>query len=368
MFNIKEGISPAIDFIKAIKPKDKVAIVHGHDPDSICSAAILYKLVKSKVRTAAKLVVSELNSYLTEKTFNKLKKNKPSYTIIVDIPNISVDVITKMRKFSKIMIVDHHIPRGYAKITYVNPRIYDRDSYLPTAYLCYKIYEGFSDPKEIAWVAAIGTLSDMGMKNCLDLFNKIKTEYKDLVDGLKPDDNILVEKSLLWKLTQMVESGMIIRNAAGAIFSLKALIEAKKYKDVINNKTLTRYQKLVESEFQKIEKDFNKNKKIIDSILLFEIKSKLNLKSAFSNYIKRLFDDKILLVYHKDRNYISISLRRGEKIEIDLDSLAKEAIRDIKNASGGGHPTAAGIRVPARQFKKLLENMRLRIKLESMKS
>lgn len=367
MVNIKEIISPAVAFLESIKPKDRIAIVHGHDPDSICSATILYRLIKGEIEVKPELVVSELNSYLTEKTFNKLKKLKPSYIIVVDIPNIAVEIITRMRNFSKVMIVDHHIPKGYAKITYINPRMYDRDVYLPTTYLCYKIYEYFSNPKEITWIAGIGVLGDMGMKNCLDLFDKIKSDYIDLVDGLKPDDDILIEKSLLGKLTQMVESCIAVKNIAGAVFSLKALIEAKKYKDVANNKALIKYHKLVESEFKRIEEDFKKNKKIINGILLYEIKSKLKLKSSFANYLERSFDDKILVVYQKDGNYFSISLRRGKK-EINLDSLAREAVRDIKNASGGGHPTAAGVRVPIRQFKRLVENLRLKIKLESIKS
>lgn len=368
MININELISPATSFIDSIKPKSKIAIVHGHDADSICSAAILYRLIKTEKKTKPILVVSELNSHLKESTLNKLKKIRPNYTIIVDIANIGVEIITKMRNFSKVMIVDHHIPKGYVKITYVNPRIFDRDSYLPATYVCYKIYEDFSSPKDVAWIAGIGTLGDMGLKNCLDLFNKIKSEYKELVDELEPNDEILIEKSLLGKLTQLIDSSMVVKDIAGAVFSLKILIESKKYKDVVNNKTLARNYKLVENEFKKIEKDFNKNKKIINSVLLYELKSKLKLKSAFSNYLERSFDDKIVAVYQKEKDYYSISLRKGKKMETDLDNLAREAVRGITNADGGGHPVAAGIRVPIKQFKKVIENIRLRMKLESIKS
>ncbi len=54
--------------------------------------------------------------------------------------------------------------------------------------------------------------------------------------------------------------------------------------------------------------------------------------------------------------------------QIDLDELAKESIMDIKNSSGGGHPQAAGCRVPIKQFKKFVENMRLKMELESVRS
>jgi single-stranded DNA-specific DHH superfamily exonuclease len=368
MANVKETISPAIVFIETIKPKDKIAIVHGHDSDSICSAAIIYKLIKKLVKADTELVVSELNSILTEKTFSKIKKVNPKYTIIVDIPDISVEILTKLRNASKVLVIDHHMPKGYVKIAYVNPRIYDRESYLPATYLCYKIYEDFFDIKDILWIAGIGTLADMGMKNCLDLFDKIKATDNELVDDFKAVDETLIEKSLLGRLAQMIESSMAVKDVAGSIFSLKILLESKNYKDVLKNKTLLGYYKLLEKEFKKTEDDFNKNKKIIDSVLLYEIKSKLKIKSSFTSYIQKFFDDKVLVIYQKEEKYFNASLREGKNSEIDLDRLARESIRDIKDSRGGGHPQAAGCRVPISQFKRFVENLRLKMKLESARS
>jgi len=365
MVDIKETISPAIAFIESIKPKDKVAIVHGHDSDSICSAAIMYKLIKKLVKADAELVISELNSSLMEKTFGKIKKMNPKHTIVVDIPDISVEILTKLRNLSKVLIVDHHMPKGYVKIVYVNPRIFDRGSYLPATYLCYKIYEDFFDVKDILWIAGIGTLADMGMKNCLDLFDKIKAVNNELVDEFEDVDETLIEKSLLGKLAKMVEGSMAVKNIAGSIFSLKILLESKNYKDALKNRTLLGYYNLMEKEFKKTDDDFNKNKKIIDSILLYEIKSKLKIKSSFVSYKRRFFDDKVLVVYQKEEKYFNISLREGKNLEVDLDKLAKESVRDIKDSMGGGHIRAAGCRVPISQFKRFVENLRLKMKLES---
>jgi len=368
MVNIKETISPAIAFIETIKPKDKVAIVHGHDSDSICSAAIIYKLVKKLVKVDAELIISELNSVLTEKTFSKIKKVNPRYTIIVDISDISVEILTKLRNASKVLVIDHHMPKGYVKIAYVNPRIYDRESYLPATYLCYKIYEDFFDIKDISWIAGIGTLADMGMKNCLDLFDKIKAADNELVDDFKAVDETLIEKSLLGKVVQMVESSMAVKDIVGSIFSLKVLLESKNYKDVLKNKNLQGYYNLMEKEFKKTEDDFKKNKKIINSIILYEIKSKLKIKSSFTSYMRKFFDDKVLVVYQKEGRYFNVSLREGKNSETDLDRLAREGTRDIKDSMGGGHIRAAGCRVPISQFKRFVENLRLKMKLESARS
>jgi single-stranded DNA-specific DHH superfamily exonuclease len=364
MIEMKNLIYPAVSFVNSIKPKSKVVIVHGHDADSICSAAIMYKLIKLERKINSNLLISELNSHLREKTFEKIKRMKPSYVIIVDIANISVEIITKMREFSNVMIIDHHIPKGYVKITYVNPRVFEREIYLPATYVCYKIYEDFSNTKDIAWIAGIGTLGDMGMKNCPDLFNKIKNEYAELVDDFEQKDEILIEKSLLGKLTKTMDSGMVVKDVLGSIFALKVLIGAKKYKDVLNNVTLSKYYKLVDEEFKKIEGDFEKNKKIVGSLVMYEIKSKLKLKSAFSSKVQRLFNDKIIVIYRKEMGYYDISLRKGKNVRTDLDALGKEAALDIDGANGGGHPNAAGMRVPIKYIKHALDNLKIKVRLE----
>ena len=369
MINIdtKELIKPAISFIKSFKQKDRIVIVNGHDADSICSAAIIYKLIKNEKKITPILQVSESNSHLKDETMNKVKKLKPTHIVIVDIANIGVDVITKMRNFSQVMIIDHHVPKGYAKIIYVNPRMFDREIYLPATYLCYKIYEHFSNSKEIVWIAGIGNLGDMGLKNCPDLFNKIKSEYKELVDDFEAKDEILIENSLIGKMTQIIDSGMIVKEKAGSIFALKVLINAKKYKDVMENKTLLNYYKLVKSEFEKTVKDFEKNKKIIDNVVLYEIKSPLKLKSGFASYVVRLFDDKIIAIYQKNGKNFSFSLRKGKNLNVDLDNFGKEVTRGIENADGGGHPNAAGMNVPMKHLKSLIENMRLKTGFSSAK-
>jgi single-stranded DNA-specific DHH superfamily exonuclease len=135
----------------------------------------------------------------------------------------------------------------------------------------------------------------------------------------------------------------------------------------MENKTLLNYYKLVKSEFEKTVKDFEKNKKIIDNVVLYEIKSPLKLKSGFASYVVRLFDDKIIAIYQKNGKNFSFSLRKGKNLNVDLDNFGKEVTRGIENADGGGHPNAAGMNVPMKHLKSLIENMRLKTGFSSAK-
>lgn len=354
---IGETIKSGINFIEWIKPKDRVVIVHGHDLDSVCSAAIIYKLIKNLHKINSQFIISQLNFTIDEKTTKKIKEVKPKFIICVDIPEIRVNVLTELRNLSKILIIDHHLPKGYVKVTYVNPRIYNREIYLPTTYLCYKIYENFFDQKDIAWIAGIGVLADNGIKNCIDLFGKIKTVNKELVNNLEPKDEILLEKSLLGRLTLLLESVRTVDGIKGSLFALDSLVKAKNYKELLEDKKLAKCFDVAESEFKRIEADFYKNKREIKNFILYEIKSRYNLKSQFASYLEKFFPDKILIIYQKSGDFFDLSFRRGKNIETDLDKLARDITKNIPNAVGGGHPDAAGGQIPVKYLKKLVENL-----------
>jgi len=356
---ISNVIKPAIDFIEKIRLGDRVSIVFGHDCDSISSAVIIYKLIKNLIKTKPNLIVSNLNSSIPETTLKEIKKSKPTHVIILDISYVNVAVLYEIRKFAKILIIDHHPPKGYTRISYCNPRIFKPNSYLPASYLCYKIYEKFGDVKTILWIAGIGVLGDMGMKNCEDLFKKIKTVNRELVNELENNDKKLFEESLLGKLVSLVDSARIVKSIKGVKTAVDLLLKAKNFKEILNKKNvLIKYSKTVEKEFDKILKDFERNKKIKKMFVLYEIKSKLNLKSSLSNYLIPYYPQKILLIYQKmGEKFFEVSLRKGKDIEIDLGKLIEEIVSDIPNASGGGHPSAAGARIPVKFFRKFMRKI-----------
>lgn len=358
---IEETIYPAVEFIRKMKSKDKVAIIHGHDNDSICSAAILYKLLKN-VKVEIKFVVSGLNSSVTEDALEKIKKIKPDYVIIVDISEVNVDIMTELRNISQVMIVDHHVPKGYVKITYVNPRVFDKEIYIPATYLCYKIFEQFYDTKEILWIAGVGTLSDMGLKNCNDLFESIKLENKELVENNENIDEVLFDNSLLGKLAKIFDSARVVNSVEGSVAALNVLIKAENHQDVLKGKygakDLLKWYDISEKEFNRLVKDFEKKKKRIKKIIMYEIKLKYNMKSSLATYLARKMINEVLVIYQKSGKYVDVSFRRGKVCIVDLNQLASNSVKNIPDSNGGGHIQAAGCRFPAKYLNKFLRNLK----------
>ncbi|MBI2547472.1 MAG: hypothetical protein HYW23_03435 [Candidatus Aenigmarchaeota archaeon] len=355
-------IGPAIEFIRKIK-NGKVAIVHGHDNDSICSAAIIYRLLKKIHKIEPKLVASEFNYAISKNVLNEVKKLKAEYVIAVDLAEINVDLLTELRNISQVMLIDHHTPRGYVKITYVNPRNYDKSIYLPATYLCYKIYEKLADAKEILWIAGIGTLSDMGLKNCKDLFEDIKYHHKELIGNNENIDEILFDKSLLGKLAKIFDSARVVNGIDGAIAALDVLLKTGNYQNVLNgevsgSKKLLDWYGLSEKEFNRLLKDFSVKKKTIKKFVLYEVKSKYNMKSALATYLSKKMSSEVLVIYQKSGEYTDVSFRRGPVSIMDLNQLAINSIIGMPDSNGGGHIQAAACRFPTRYFKKFMGNLK----------
>lgn len=366
---VEETIKPAIEFLRKITQKDNVAIVFGHDNDSICSAVLIHRLLKKLHRIESKLIVSGLNSSVTEDVLETIKRIKPEFVIILDLSEIGVDIMTGLRNTSDVMIIDHHVPKGYVKVTYVNPRVFDKEIYLPASYLCYKIYDRLLDSKEILWVAGIGTLSDMGLKNCGDLFENIKRVDKGLVGKNENIDEILFDTSLLGKLSKIFDSARVVNGIDGVNVVLSILNKTEDYQDVLEGKSeakkLMGWYELSEKEFNRLVKDFEKNKRRVKRFVLYEVKSKYAMKSPLATYLAKKMTNEVLVIYQKSGKMIDVSFRRGKMCIVDLNQLAITSIKNMPESNGGGHVQAAGCRFPTKYLDRFLRNLKGLIKPRS---
>lgn len=335
----KRLLDKAITFINNLK--NEVSIVYGHDCDSIASACIIYKLLKN-LSMKPKLFVSKYNFEVDEETLKKIKKYEN--VIIVDIGDTQEDVINSFSQNKNVLLIDHHPPKKY-KINYINPRTFKKNIYMPTSYICWLIYKSFFDDKEILWIAGFGTLGDFGAKNNKDLFLKIKKVEKKLIDNVKIEDRELIEKSLLGKITKMVDSCRIFGDIEGIKYVTKIICQAKNYEDFLKDKKINNYYLKLNAEIKKEIRNIRKNAILTNKFLFYEIKSKYNLKSSLASILPAIYKDKIILIAQKNREgFYEISVRRGVKLKTNLSKLVGN-ISKSTSAKGGGHPTAAGMRI-----------------------
>ena len=334
---MKGLIIPALEFLKNVD--GKTAIVFGHDCDSISSASILFRVL-NKLGKDVELKVSKFNFEVDEDTIKSLKNfENIVITDIGDTPERRINSIDK-----NVLIIDHHFPKNY-KCTYVNPRIFKKNIYMPASYITWLIYRSFFNDSEVDWIAGIGTLGDFGMKENPLLYFSIKENYPKLVDNFECEDRILIEKSQLGKLTKAIDSCRIFGNLNGVIYAAKKLAEFKNYKEVLKDRKILEYYKMLKFEFNKELNNLKNNAIIIGDFIIYEIKSKYNLKSSFASFLPSIYKNKIIFIAQKNKEgFYEVSVRRGLKRKEDLNKLVEEIKRNT-SAQGGGHPTAAGMRI-----------------------
>lgn len=350
----------AIDFFKKIN--GDVAIIYGHDCDSIASGCIIFKLAQ-KMSLKPKLFVSKYNFEVDFSILKRVEKYKN--IVIVDIGDTPEDILNNFSIGRNVLVIDHHIPKNY-KLFYVNPRLIKKNVYMPASYVCWLIFKKFFDDKEILWIAGFGTLGDFGAKENKDLFLKIKKYDKKLINNLKIEDRTLIEKSLLGKIVKMVDSCRIFGGLDGIKYVTKLICVSKNYEKILKDRKIKNFFNKLKKEMKKEIENVHKNAIIVGNYLIYELKSKYNLKSSLASFLPKLYKDKIIFIAQKNKEgFYEVSVRRGLKLKTNLSLLVKKICENI-SAKGGGHPTAAGMRID--KIEELIEWLKKRKKKESLSS
>jgi single-stranded DNA-specific DHH superfamily exonuclease len=294
---------------------------------------------------------------LTENIVDKIKKEKADYVIIVDTPGIDKGLLKKIK--AKILIIDHHVPDKYENVVYCNPRLYLENIYWPASYLCYHIYEKISGKKYFIWIGAAGVLGDHGVRDCKDLFDEMKDS--ELIRGFELNEDVLYE-SKLGLIVNMIDSGRVVKGSEGATFVSNTLVKLNDYKELLEGKEgakeILEWHKTARKEFERLAKDFEKHGKLLsNNIILYELKSKLRLKSTLASALANRNKDKILVIIQDNGKHYAVSMRKGDDVNTNLHELIRMCIKNIPDAEGGGHPEAVGGKIPKKYLDVFLKNL-----------
>lgn len=356
-------VGPAVKFIGGIGPGDKVVVACGHDNDSICSAAVVYRMVRDVRGAAAEIFCTKDNFALSEEDMEKISAKDPTHVIVVDISHASSDAVVKSLASRKSLFIDHHQPVKMPGVVYCNPREFERKIYMPVSYIVFKMYERAADPEDVAWIAGVGVLSDHAVSVAGDLFDMIKKTSPRLIGGTNLKEEDLFSYSMIGSVAKVLDSARIVEGRAGAVVAARCLSKAKSYQEIMNASggdaaRLVEWSDAVKKEFKRLVADFNRKRKLIKgNIIFYEIPSKLKIKSSLSGYLVQFYSDNVLIVAQKVGQSFDVSFRRGERCKTDLNKMAKSAIRGIPESDGGGHEAASGARIPVKHLAKFLSQL-----------
>lgn len=319
---------------KLLKTKNRRLLFYHRDSDGVCSAAQMLKFFPD-------FETYPLESPRMEEGFiESVIEKEPSLVVFVDLP-VGQEA-EKVERLSKecgcfIIIIDHHIPQkdmNSDSILHIN-HMFENDIYIPTSYQVQWLLEKIGKKASMwDWISAIGIIGDYGFRECKDFLNKVKAKYPDLLS-----DNALESKLGLG--SNVISSAITMKGVWGAERALKTLVEAKKFEDFFEDEELGKLTEEMKLEIDRLLEDFPKKKEEFANInlILYEIKSKLNITSVIASKLARLYPEDIIVVRKHTEKGVKMSLR-CQRGQVNLGLAVKACIEGI--GSGGGHPKAAG--------------------------
>jgi single-stranded DNA-specific DHH superfamily exonuclease len=327
------------------------------DTDGVCSAKIVFESINRLQKEISDFFPSTSGNLDDDSLINGLKNAQPDLIIIVDDELRKNSRITK--EFScNILVIDHHsiqdLPTG-KNITYFNPKIENNMIYTPACKICFDLFSKIVDINDLDWISAIGIISDSGAIHHKDFLKKVFEKYSQ---ETKKDKDYLSD-SFFGYLGDIINTGKVVKGNDGALMALRILRDSSTPQDFLENAyELRQLCDDVNSYLKEISLDFESRKESYENLdLYFYIFSpKYKIGSILSTIVSFKHPNKTVIIFSKKSRIISVSYRRQDKL-VDMNELARQSVKGLKQAGGGGHIPAAGGHVQTKDLNILKRNI-----------
>ncbi len=332
----------------SFSPQERIAIVHDADPDGLCSAVLMNKLIERLRGRPADVHVTPpkgVRNTVAPEIFALFKQKKITKVIFTDL-GVHEDAATirKLEKQCDVLIIDHHT--FFADITsertiLAMPQLL-ADDIEPARYASTKLAYDFANRHasfdDSDWIAAIGVISDMTGSVWPEFLAQVFEKH-----GFRPNPKDWFHTEL-GTISGMFFAAMTI-DAKNVDYCFDVLMRAKAPKDVIKDKKLVALRQAFDKEINvwitNAPKLMEKNDKL--KLLWYEVTPKYRINSPISTILslRQPYQDWVVLILEVKKDIVNIS-GRCQSQRVPMNTLIKDAAAGLKGAAGGGHIPAAG--------------------------
>jgi single-stranded DNA-specific DHH superfamily exonuclease len=286
---------------------------------------------------------------LTEDYFRKINELNADYVFILDKPVVSQEFFKRIEEVNIPTVwIDHHtidkkdIPDF---VDYYNPLFNEDKNNEPVTVLCQQI----NDRKKDLWLAVVGSISD---KFVPDFYSDFEKDYPEL--SIKSESAFeIFYNSQIGKIVKLF-SFALKDKTTNVITMLKFLMKVKTPHEVLekSNKNYIMHERFDQID-RKYQKLLIKAEEIsVDSkkVLFFQYGGDMSISSDLANELTYRFPKKIIVVIYLKGIKANISVR-GKKIKDKI----LEVIKNLKEATGGGHEDAVGAQINVEDVEKFRE-------------
>ncbi|MFB6088184.1 MAG: DHHA1 domain-containing protein [Candidatus Aenigmatarchaeota archaeon] len=335
-----------------------ISIVFHGDGDGVTSAVQVSKYLEN---AGKEVILVEPNDkagiYLSNELIERVKEAEN--IVFVDLAIDQTGVPEKIHD-ENVLVIDHHTIdedlNERENFTHINPRFYNSNLYLPAAYLCYRIL----NEEKFLWIAGMGVVSDYGVKDCQDLMKELEERHPELVEkGLTQEKS---QESKIGFYSKLINSAKGVKGNKGLKEAYNILHDCEDHKDIMSGR-LIKYHEKFEGELKRLIDDFEKNATHYSksNSYVYKIDSKYRISSTLSTVMSERKPGSIIFVL-RENSSLQLNVR-CQTDRTDVSKLVKELVEGI--GKGGGHPNAAGGKIPESNKERFMNRLKEKLDLHS---
>ena len=327
-------------FLESITPGETIVLVFHGDADGCCAGAIMYNTLK---QMGDYLVFPEFmekgESLYSYKLMKRVVARQPSRLIVMDTGSRTNAIIPGLTT----MVIDHHRPEGVPPVD-VFVTSFGVEPPAPASLLTYHVCKDLGKLDGREWLAAVGTVADLGSEVNFEVVRNARTLYG---------------ASAIKETAALINAAR--RSASHDVpTAFSALIRSDSPLDIVEGgvpetQVLQRYREEVNAEFRRVVRtapQFSGQW----ALLQFSSPDLVHPLVAIS-WTHRL-SNKIVVAanYGYTEGNVHFSVRSEQNLDL-IEELAKVRPVEVEAEFGHGHPQATGGILPINQFKALLTAM-----------
>lgn len=311
------------------------------DSDGLASFLLLWRHIQR-----GKGIIVKRYPDLDLSFVRKVEEYHPDRIFVLDKYDVNQEFIDRVNR--PVVWIDHHEVKDRKGVKYYNPRMKDKDIYLPVSYLCYKTV------KNDLWLAMCGIVGDYYLDK--ELIKEVNKQYPGFLGKVKNAGDALY-KTDLGKLTKIMNFS-IKGDMNDVKKSIAVWMKIQSPYEVLNSETargkflMKRHEKINKAYMKLYDKAVSSAK---GKLLIFNYpSSKMSFTGDLATELSYRYPNKVIIISRDKENHMILSLRDRKH---DLPKLLEKAL-DGLDGYGGGHKEACGANVSKDDYPKFIENLK----------
>ena len=324
-------------FVAKINRNSRITILHDSDADGVTAGVVLQlALERAKFQQVTRVVPDRDRNAWTPANRDRIISTSPDNLFVLDLGSREEPVIKNVST----CFIDHHRPEGVPPgDTLISA--YKWEPIPNTSLIVWELCKEIAEVSDLDWIAAIGTISDLGEKAPFEMLLIAKNKYT---------------AKYLKEATTLINASRRASNYNPEI-AAKALLTHSDPRSLVNsNSADVEYLRTARKEVQAAVEEGKKAAPIFSgNVALVRVNSPCQIHPLIAQSWRTRLPKYVVIVANEGYipNRVNFSARTSSGVNI-LDMLKGIELSEGEGSYGHGHDSASGGSLPVERWNELL--------------